>query len=157
MGGSGGAATGGSGGSAESGTGECVDFSHAEAVWGAPRDLLVAGTALDEFEGETVRLIITVNGEPKYGLAETVIGGGSFEFAIPGGVGNYTGLGVYIDRGKDDACTPGVDPMWQRSTGGDHGPVRWDVNPGSMRPSPGIPPCSINAIFDLTTPLHCPS
>ena len=95
------------------------------------------------------------NAEPHYGLAETAIKNGGFEFVLPGTVGNYTGLGVYIDKGKDDACTLGVDPSWEMSTGGDHGPVTWNITPSS-RPVAGETPCNINGVFDPTKVLPCP-
>ena len=56
-GGNGGGAAG-FGGSGAAGTGDCIDFSHAEAVWGPPRDLRVAGTGFEAHEGDTVRLVI---------------------------------------------------------------------------------------------------
>ena len=65
-------------------------------------------------------------------------------------------MGVYIDKGKDDACTLGVDPSWQMSTGGDHGDVRWDITPG-LKPTASDAPCNINGIFDPTKMLPCPS
>jgi hypothetical protein len=133
-----------------------MDFSHAEAVWGPPRDLRVVGTGLEAYEGDTVRLLIITMGEPRYALAETAIKSGAFEFALPGAVGNYTGMGVYIDKGKDDACTLGVDLSWQRTTGGDHGDVRWEITP-SLKPAASDTPCNINGLFDLTKMLPCPS
>lgn len=136
------------------GVGDCTDFSQAEALWGAPRDLLVVGSGVASYEGETVRLVIT-NGEPHYGLAETTIKDGAFEFSLPGSVGNYTGLGAYIDLGKDDACTLGVDVSWQMTTGGDTGPVTWEITPNWQPPS-GSAPCNINGIFDIMMTLPCP-
>lgn len=134
--------------------GDCTDFSHSEALWGTPRDLLVVGTGFEAHEGDTVRLVIT-NGEPSYGLAETTVKDGAFEFSLPGAVGNYTGMGVYIDQGRDDACTLGVDLSWQRTTGGDTAPVTWTITPDS-RPAASDSPCDINGIFDITTTLPCP-
>jgi len=160
-GGGGAAGTGGSGsgaagfgGSGAAGAGDCADFSHAEVGFGPPRDLRVVATGFEAYEGETVRLVITI-GEPRYGLAETVVKNGAFEYVLPGAVGNYTGMGIYVDKGKDDACTLGVDPSWQMSTGGDHGDVRWALTPSSPPPS-GAAPCFINGIFDITKMLPCP-
>jgi hypothetical protein len=152
-GGSGGAA-GAGGGSGAAGTGDCIDFSHAEGGWGPPRDLRVVGADLQAYEGETVRLVITI-GEPRYGLAETAIKNGAFELTLPGAVGNYTGMGAYIDKGKDNACTLGVDASWEMTTGGDHGDVTWNITPSSPPPA-GHSPCNINGIFDMTRLLACP-
>jgi hypothetical protein len=134
--------------------GECVDFSHAEALWGPPRDLRVVGTGVAAYEGENVRLVLTQNGEPTYKLAQTVVTNGTFELALAGAVSHYTGMGVYIDRGKDDACTMDIDPSWQRTTGADNGPVRWDITPNAEQPA-GAVPCDINGIFDIKKTLHC--
>jgi len=136
-------------------SGECIDNSHTEPLWGPPRDLRVVGTGFEAEEGHTVRLVITI-GEPRYGLAETTIKNGAFEFALPGGVGNYTGMGAYIDEGNDDACTVGVDLFWQRTTGGDNGPVKLEITP-ALGPAAGETPCNINGIFDLTKVLPCPT
>jgi hypothetical protein len=143
------------GGAGDAGSGECADFSHAEALWGAPRDLRVVGTGFEAHEGDTVRLVITQSGEPQYGVAETAIKNGAFEFVLPGAVSNYTGMGAYIDKGRDDACTLGVDLSWQMTTGGDHGPVTWEITPDS-KPSLSEYPCDINGIFDITKTLPCP-
>lgn len=153
-GGSGGGPAGFGGGSGTVGAADCTDFSHAETLWGPPRDLRVIGSGLEAHDGDTVRLVIT-NAEPHYGLAETAIKNGAFEFVLPGAVGNYTGMGVYIDKGKDDACTLGVDPSWQMTTGGDHGAVTWEITPRSEPPA-GASPCNINSIFDPTKTLPCP-
>jgi hypothetical protein len=155
-GGGGGSVAGGGvgGGPGTAGAGDCTDFSHAEPLWGPPRDLRVVGSGFDVHEGDTVRLVITI-GEPRYGLAETTVKNGAFEFVLAGSVGNYTGMGIYVDKGKDDACTLGVDPSWQMSTGGDHGDVRWALTPSSPPPS-GAAPCIINGIFDITKMLPCP-
>ncbi len=153
MGGSGGGGAG-FGGSGTAAAGDCADFSHADVGFGPPRDLRVVATGFEAYEGETVRLVITI-GEPRYGLAETAVKNGAFEFVLPGAVGNYTGMGIYVDKGKDDACTLGVDPSWQMSTGGDHGDVRWALTPSSPPPS-GAAPCFINGIFDITKMLPCP-
>jgi len=154
-GGSGGGAAGVGGGSGAAGTGDCIDFSHSEAVWGPPRDLRVVGTGFEAYGGDAVRLVIVTNGEPRYGLAETAIKNGAFELALPGAVGDYTGMGVYIDKGKDDACTLGVDLSWQMTTGADTGAVRWEITP-SLKPAASHTPCNINGIFDLTKMLPCP-
>lgn len=125
-------------------------------MWGAPRDLRVIGTGLEAHEGDTVRLVIISSGEPQYGLAETAIKNGAFDFVLPGAVGNYTGLGVYVDKGKDDACTLGIDPSWEMSTGGDHGDVTWELTPSTPAPA-GHTPCNINGLFAMTKMLPCPS
>jgi hypothetical protein len=142
--------------SGHAGSGDCVDFSNAEALWDAPRDLRVVGTGFEAHEGDTVRLVITQSGEPHYGVAETAIENGAFEFALPGAVSSYTGMGVYIDEGRDDACTLGVDLSWQQTTGGDHGPVTWEITPDS-KPALSEYPCDINGIFDIMKTLPCPS
>ena len=118
----------------------------------------MVGTGFGAAEGQTIRLVITY-GEPRsnpsYGLAETTINSGSFEIALPQAAGIYTGIGVYIDKARDDACTLGEDPLWQMTTGATSGDVTWEITP-RLTPDANDPPCNINGIFDLTKPLPCP-
>jgi hypothetical protein len=65
------------------------------------------------------------------------------------------GIGVYVDKGMDDACNVDSDRLWQITTGGVYGDYVWQVTPDTRDPV-GAPPCNINGIFDLTVPLSCP-
>jgi hypothetical protein len=152
--GRGGDAAGFGGGSGAAGSDDCADFSHAEPLRAPLRDLQVVGTGFEAYEGDTVRLVIT-DGEPHYGLVETTIANGAYGFFLPGGVGIYTGLGVYVDVGKDDACTAGVDLFWEMTTGAGQGAVKWEISP-DLKPSSSTSPCSLNGVFDLTQALPCP-
>jgi hypothetical protein len=144
---------GGSGGSRP--TDGCFDFSHFEDTMRMKWDLRVIGTGFEADEGERVRVVITYSGEPSYGLAETAIQGGSFDIVLPGATEPYTGIGVYIDRDRDEACTIDVDTLFTRTTGGVYGDFVWEVTPDEPDPS-GASPCYINGIFDLTVTLACP-
>ena len=145
-------ASGGAGGGRPDG---CLDLSHLEDTMRMRWDLRVIGTGFDADDGSRVRVVITFSGAPSYGLAETTVQGGSFDIVMPKAVEPYTGIGVYIDKGRDDACTLGVDGMWQRTTGGVSGDFLWQLTPDQKQPS-GASPCIINGIFDLTVPLPCP-
>jgi hypothetical protein len=161
--GNGGAASGGDVGTAgnagngnaggESGAGstpDCVDLSRIEK---GTRDLRVVGTGFSVDDGVLVRVVITPRGEPDYGIAETTMENGGFDIELPDAVGQYWGLGVYVDFGRDDACSSD-DMEYQMTTGGDTADVTFEV-PSSFR-EPGIPMCSINGIFDMTRVLPCP-
>jgi len=152
-GGSGAGGTGVGGASGASGTGVCIDFSHLDPAQRRHRNLRVIGTGFDDAEGDTVRVVVTTR-EPSYGLAQTAIRSGVFEFDLPEAVGIYWGIGVYIDKAKDDACTLGDDPLWQTTTGATSGDVIWEITPG-LKPDVNDPPCNINGIFDLMKPLAC--
>lgn len=147
---------GGDGGGAGSGRPDgCIDFSHFEDTMRMKWDLRVIGTGFEADEGNRVRVVVTYSGEPSYGLGETAIQDGSFDILLPGATEPYTGIGVYIDRDRDDACTLDVDSMWQKSTGGVFGEEIWQVTPDEPDPA-GASPCIINGILDLTQPMPCP-
>lgn len=153
-GGSGGRVSGVGGTSGVEGTGDCIDFSQIER---GSRDLRVSGTGFDEADGETIRLVVTTGtprNDPSYGLAQTIIRSGSFEIVVRDAIGIYWGLGVYVDKGKDDACTPDDDPLWQMTTGATLNDVTFEITP-SLAPDANAPPCSINGVFDLTRALSC--
>ena len=148
--------SGSAGGSAESTRPDgCLDRSHFEDTMRTRWDLHVVGTGFDADEGSRVRLVVTFNGQPSYGLSETTIQNGSFDFLMQKAVEPYTGMGVYVDKNRDDACTLGVDALWQRTTGGVPGDYLWELTPDQRQPA-GASPCNINGIFDLTVPLPCP-
>jgi hypothetical protein len=129
--------------------------------------LRVIGSGFGVYEGQTIRVVAT-HGEPTYGLAEAPIQGGSFEILLPGVLGDYTGLGIYVDTVRDDACNPGDEILWQQTTGpasargpafelGSGGETIWEVTPDRLRTFEQAGPCNINGIFDLTNPLPCPA
>jgi hypothetical protein len=118
-------------------------------------DLRVIGTGFEADEGERVRVVVTYSGEPSYGLAETAIQSGSFDIVLSGATEPYTGIGVYIDRDRDEACTIDVDTLFTLTTGGVYGDFVWEVTPDEPDPA-GASPCYINGIFDLTVTLPCP-
>jgi hypothetical protein len=160
IGGSNGAAAGsggaGDGGSAGGGRADgCLDFSHFEDTMRMKWDLRVIGTDFEADEGSRVRVVVTYSGEPSYGLGETSIQSGDFDVTLPGAIEPYTGIGVYIDRGRDDACDVDADTLFTRTTGGVNGDFVWEITPDEPDPA-GASPCRINGIFDLTTPLPCP-
>jgi len=133
----------------------CYDLSHLQDSMRMRWDLHVFGSGFEADEGSRVRLVITFSGEPSYGLSETTIQNGSFAFVMPKAVEPYTGMGVYIDKDRDDRCTLGVDGLWQRTTGGVSGDFVWELTPDQHQPA-GASPCDINGIFDLTVLLRCP-
>jgi hypothetical protein len=130
-------------------------------------DLHVIGSGFDAYEGLMVRIIVTL-GEPNYGLGESPIVSGAFDIALPGVLGDYTGIAVHVDRVRDDACNPDTEFIWQTSTGpaGAFGPgfttspsgaVVWEITPSKLRIVQQVGPCSLNGIFDLSIPLRCPA
>jgi hypothetical protein len=133
----------------------CLDLSHLEDTMRMRWDLRVSGTGFDADEGSRVRVVITFTGEPSYGLAETTIESGAFDVTLPKATEPYTGIGVYIDRDRDDACDVEGDTLFTRTTGGVYGESVWELTPDEPDPA-GASPCYINGIFDLTTPLRCP-
>jgi len=116
----------------------------------------VVGSGFDAYEGETARAVVIYGSNPGYGLAQTTVRNGSFTIAMPKTNEPYTGYAVYIDRGRDNACTVNVDPFFQIASGGNYEDLNWAITPQTtfLR---GLPPCSINALFDLTQPLICTS
>lgn len=62
----------------------------------------------------------------------------------------------HIDTGRDDACTPNVDPFWQRAVGGVFEDVNWAITPETVAMISGVPPCNLDGNFDLTRPIPCP-
>lgn len=143
----------------------CVDVSHVGPL--QKKDLEVIGSGFDAYEGAMIRIIATL-GEPAYGLGEAPIKGGAFDILLPGVLGDYTGLGVFVDRGRDDTCNPADEVLWQQATGpmSAWGPwysttatggAVWKVTPGTLRVFKQAGPCNIGGIFDLAIPLRCPS
>ena len=118
-------------------------------------DLTVSGTGFEADEGSRVRVVVTYSGEPSYALGETTIEGGSFEMFLPKVIEPYTGIGVYIDQARDDACTIDEDSLFTKTTGGVFRDEVWEITPDEPDPA-GASPCMINGIFDLTRPLPCP-
>jgi hypothetical protein len=133
----------------------CVDFSHFEDTLRTKWDLRVIGTGFEADDGSRVRVVVTFSGEPSYGLAETTIQSGAFDITLSAAIEPYTGIGVYFDRGRDDACDVDQDALFTRTTGGVFGDYLWEITPDEPDPA-GASPCYINGIFDLTTPLPCP-
>jgi hypothetical protein len=134
-------------------TGDCVDVSHVDAR--QVDDLRVVGTGFEVDEGRMLRIVVT-HGEPTYGLGETQVVAGAFELLLPGTLGDYTGIGIYVDRVRDSACNPGDELLWQKTTGPATGDTRWEVSPDTLMVFEQAGPCNINGIFDLTRPLPCP-
>jgi len=132
---------------------DCFDLS------GAPvgrYDFRVTGSGFDAYDGEKVRAVVVYMSGAGHGLGEATIRNGSFEIALPKTNEPYTGYGVYIDRGRDNACTLDVDPFFQMTSGGVYQDVSWEINPQTHYLQ-GLPPCNIDGIFDLTLPLPCSS
>jgi hypothetical protein len=134
------------------GAGDCIDLSRAPT---GRYDFRVAGSGFDAYEGETARAVVANVNHTGSGVGETTIRNGSFEIALPKTNEPYTGYGVYIDTGADDACTLNADPFFQMVSGGVYQDVNWEITPQTTY-LPGLPPCNINGIFDLTQPLPCP-
>ena len=152
-GGSGGAAGGGSGGvDGDAGSADCIDLSRAKME---PYDFRVVGSGFDAYSGETVRAVVVFVNHIGYGLGETTIRNGSFEIVLPKTNEPYNMFGLYIDRGRDDACTRNVDPFWQMASGGVFQDVNWEINPQTPTGLPGLE-CNINGLFDVTQALPCP-
>ena len=112
-----------------------------------------------------IRILVTL-GAPAYGLGETPVKSGSFDLSLPGVLGDYTGIAVYVDRVRDNACNPNDEFIWQLTTGplGALGPMITtsssgeavlDITPGTLSVLSQSGPCNLNGIFDLTTPLLC--
>jgi hypothetical protein len=150
-GGAGGAdsAVGGGGGTA--GAVDCLDLSRAPV---GRYDFRVVGSGFDAYDGETVRAVVVYGNHKGHGLSQTTVRNGSFEIELPKTNEPYTGYGVYIDRGADNACTVNVDPFFQMTSGGVYQDVNWEINP-QTRYLEGLAPCNIDGIFDLTQPLSC--
>lgn len=141
----------------------CVDVSH---VAGLQReDLRVVGTGFEEYEGLMMRLVVTIR-EPNYGLGEAPIENGGFDLTLPGVLSDYTGIALYVDRVRNDACDPDDETLWQMTSGPlsalgpaftatDGGPVLMEVTPDRLRIFPQAGPCNLNGIFDLQIPLTC--
>jgi hypothetical protein len=157
------AGTSGGGASGAAGTGGCVDISHVDEMQTDSLDVI--GSGFEAYEGQMIRIVAT-HGEPTYGLGEAPIREGSFELLLPGVLGDYTGLGIYVDTVRDDTCSPRDEILWQRTTGpasargpdfsqGSRGETVWKVIPGSLRTFDQAGPCNINGIFDLAKPLPC--
>jgi hypothetical protein len=140
------------GASGAAGAAGCIDLSRAPT---GRYDFRVVGSGFVASEGETARAVVNFVNHVGYGLGETTIRNGSFEIALPKTNEPYTGYALYIDRGKDDACTVNVDPFFQMVSGGVYQDVKWEINPQTRSP-PGLEPCNVNGIFDLTQPLPCP-
>jgi hypothetical protein len=74
---------------------------------------------------------------------------------LSGATEPYTGIGVYIDRDRDEACTIDVDTLFTMTTGGVYGDYVWEVTPNEPTRR-AHHRCYINGIFDLTVTLPCP-
>jgi hypothetical protein len=158
--GSSGEAAGGSSGG-EAANVPCVDVSHV-----SPRQstaLRTVGSGFDAYEGQMIRIVATV-GEPYYGLGEAPIEGGAFDILMPGVLGDYTELGVYVDTVRDDACDPGDEILWQRATGplsapglmeDANGVAVWQITPNDLMTFDQAGPCNINGNFDAANRLRC--
>jgi len=96
-----------------------------------------------------------------------LIWGGGYS-GLPGVLGDYTGIGVHVDRVRDNICNPADEFIWQQATGpmSAWGPAIsttvsggavWKVTPDTLRVFEQAGPCNINCIFDLAIPLPCPS
>ena len=160
MGGAGGSTAGAGGGAAAVGGGagatsaaDCFDLSRALV---GRYDFRVLGSGFEAYDGEKVRAVVTYMSGTGHGLGETTIRDGSFQIVLPNTNEPYTGYGVYIDRGGDNACTLDVDPFFQMTSGGVYQDVNWEINPQTHY-LVGLPPCNIDGIFDLTQPLPCSS
>ena len=159
------AAAGGTAGSAGAGAGGaagrggsvgrfvCVDVSQVDDR--QRDDLRVIGTGFDAYEGQVIRIVVT-HGEPTYGLGDAPIVGGSFDIGLPGVLGDYTGIAVYVDTVRDDACNPEEEILWQAVTGPAPGDTVWQVTPDSLMVFDQAGPCNLNGVFDLTASLPCP-
>jgi hypothetical protein len=142
--------------------GPCVDISHVGAM--QTLDLEVIGTGFAGDEGQMIRVVVTL-GSPTYGLGEAPIRDAAFDIYLPHVLGDYTGIAVYVDRTRNDACDPDQEVMWQVTTGPASalgpgftkvdGHVVWAVTPASLRVSNIVPPCILNGIFDVSTTLAC--
>jgi hypothetical protein len=132
----------------------CVDFSHFEDSMRERWDLHVDGTGFEADEGSRVRIVVTL-GEPSYGLAETTIENGGFSVTLSEATEPYTGMAVYIDRGRNDRCDIDEDTWFTHTSGGVYGEHTWAITPDTQPPS-GESPCYLNGIFDLATTLACP-
>jgi hypothetical protein len=142
----------------------CVDVSHVGPL--QKKDLEVIGTGFDAYHGMMIRVLAT-NQEPAYGLGESPIVGGAFDISLPGVLGDYTGIAIHVDRVRDDACNPDREFIWQQTTGPTSqwgvgsttasGGLVWEVTPGTLRVFQQVGPCNLNGVFDLTTPIACPS
>jgi hypothetical protein len=152
-GGTGGTDSGGGGDGGTAGAADCFDLSHAPV---GRYDFRVVGSGFDAYDGELVRAVVVNGNHPGYGLGQTTIRNGSFEIVLPKTNEPYTGYGVYIDRGADNACTLSVDPFFQMTSGGVYQDVNWEINPQTHYLQ-GLPPCNIDGSFDLTQPLPCRS
>jgi len=165
--GNGGGGNGGGGGSGAGGAAggpapvDCTDLSRATA--GLNRnDFRVTGSGFDAYEGQRARAVVAFSGtigfatDGPYALGDTVVRNGAFEIALPKTISPYNVYGVYIDTGKDDACTLNADPSWQKAQGGVYEDVNWAITPETMHMSTGLPACNLDGVFDLTRPLHCP-
>jgi len=151
---------GGSGGGL--GTGGCVDVSQVDDL--QTQDLEVIGSGFEAYEGLMIRIIATI-GEPNYGMGEAPIQDGAFDIFLPGVLSDYTELGVYVDRVRNDACDPDDELLWQMATGPlsalgplisqNSGHAVCEMTPDRLRIFPEAGACNVNGNFDLTTPIHC--
>ena len=157
-GGTGGAAGAGGGAGGAAGAATCTDLSRAEPGLN-DFDFRAVGSGFEAWEGETARAVVifsgTIGHDGAYALGQTTIRNGAFEIALPKTISPYNAYALYIDKGKDDACTLDVDPFWQWVVGGVFEGVNWELTP-ETRSLTGLPACTINGLLDLTQPLHCP-
>jgi hypothetical protein len=141
----------------------CVDVSHVGAL--QRDDLHVIGMGFDADEGRMIRVTATI-GDPDYGIGEAPITGGAFDMTLPGVLADYTELGVYVDRVRDDRCDPDSETLWQQATGPlssigptyprtASGEVLWKITPDQLHTFESAGPCVINGNFDLKIARRC--
>jgi hypothetical protein len=150
--------------SVDSGTTQlsCVDVSHVDEQ--QRFELEVIGTGFDADEGRVIRVVAT-HGEPNYAVGEATIRDGEFDIDLPVALGDYTGLGLYVDRIRNEACDSADEVLWQFTTGPGsalgpaismrNGRAVWEVTPNTLSIFEQAGPCNINGIFDLTVALPC--
>jgi hypothetical protein len=146
----------------DGGSVECVDVSRVDAR--QLDSLYVIGDGFQAYEGQMMRILVT-HGEPTYGLGEAPIEDGFFDIYLPGVLGDYTGVAFHLDRVRNNACDPDQEILWQETTGpaSSRGPLYPTVDgsvvrvvtPETLRVFEQAGPCSLNGIFDLTTPIAC--
>jgi hypothetical protein len=139
-----------------------------------PTDLLVRGTALDSYDGQTARVFVHMHSRDidDIGIGEVRIEEGAFELSFPRSQVSYTGVTVYVDTQLDDTCDTSDDPSGSITTGGVIGSdvivdVCGELGPGCSR-CPEARHCHYlelqvgaakcwNGPYDLSSPIPCPA